>query len=358
MTVTIGRRELLAALGGAAAWPLAARAQQSAIPVIGFLNSGSHEERTYLLSAFSQGLSETGHIEGRNVAIDYRWAQGQYDRLPAMAAELVRRPVAVIAATGDAVSPLAAKAATTTIPIVFVVGGDPVALGLVTSFNRPAGNITGVNVVSSTLGPKALELLHELVPSAAVIGILLNPTTSRGGFDLLELQKAARAIGVQLTVVRGNSESSIEAAFTSLAEQKARALLVEPDVYFLDRREQLVALSARDALPVLYSRREYAAIGGLASYGANLADGYRQAGIYAGRILKGEKPADLPVMQPTKFDLVLNLKTAKALHVEIPDKLLALADEVIECVRSSRSADRSDDRPKRCLGLRKTTRSS
>ena len=330
MTVTIGRRELLAALGGAAAWPLAARAQQSAIPVIGFLNSGSHEERTYLLSAFSQGLSETGHIEGRNVAIDYRWAQGQYDRLPAMAAELVRRPVAVIAATGDAVSPLAAKAATTTIPIVFVVGGDPVALGLVTSFNRPAGNITGVNVVSSTLGPKALELLHELVPSAAVIGILLNPTTSRGGFDLLELQKAARAIGVQLTVVRGNSESSIEAAFTSLAEQKARALLVEPDVYFLDRREQLVALSARDTLPVLYSRREYAAIGGLASYGANLADGYRQAGIYAGRILKGEKPADLPVMQPTKFDLVLNLKTAKALHVEIPDKLLALADEVFE----------------------------
>ena len=324
------RREFITLLGGAAAWPLAARAQQSAIPVIGFLNSGSHEERTYLLSAFSQGLSETGHIEGRNVAIDYRWAQGQYDRLPAMAAELVRRPVAVIAATGDAVSPLAAKAATTTIPIVFVVGGDPVALGLVTSFNRPAGNITGVNVVSSTLGPKALELLHELVPSAAVIGSLLNPTTSRGGFDLLELQTAARAIGVQLTVVRGNSESSIEAAFTSLAEQKARALLVEPDVYFLDRREQLVALSARDALPVLYSRREYAAIGGLASYGANLADGYRQAGIYAGRILKGEKPADLPVMQPTKFDLVLNLKTAKALHVEIPDKLLALADEVFE----------------------------
>ena len=324
------RREFIPLLGGAAVWPLAVRAQQPAMPVIGFLNSGSPAERAPFVAAFHQGLKETGYVEGRTVAIEYRFAEGHYDRLPSLASDLVRRQVAVIAATGDTVSSLAAKGATTTVPIVFVTGGDPVKEGLVTSFNRPGGNITGASIISSALVAKQFELLHELVPQATVVGILLNPRNPNVSFELSDLQSAGHSMGLQLIIVRANTESGIESAFTSLVQQRVAALLVEPEVFFLDRREQLVALAARRAMPTIYSRREFVVIGGLASYGASLADGYRQAGIYIGRILKGEKPADLPVIQPTKFELMINLKTAGALNLQVPDKLLALADEVIE----------------------------
>jgi putative ABC transport system substrate-binding protein len=325
------RRQLITLLGGAAAWPLTANAQQPSIPVIGFLNSGSPGERTHLVAAFHQGLGETAHVDGRNVTIEYRWAQGRYDRLPALAEELVRQS-AVIAATGDTVSPRAAKAATTTIPIVFVMGGDPVAAGLVPSFNRPGGNITGVSLVASALAEfvaKQLEFLHELAPKAVVVGILLNPKPS-SGVDLSQLQTAARSKGLELVVLRANTDSGIEAAFATLVQKHAEALVIDPDVFFLDRRQQIVALAARHAIPAVYSRREYAAIGGLMSYGTSLADAYRQAGIYVGRVLKGEKPADLPVLQPTKFELVINLKVAKALGLKVPLTLQVAADEVIE----------------------------
>jgi putative tryptophan/tyrosine transport system substrate-binding protein len=326
------RREFITLLGGAAAWPLAARAQQGAMPVIGFLNSGSPGERTHLVAAFHQGLGETAYVDGRNVTIEYRWAQGRYDRLPALADELVRQQAAVITATGDTVSPRAAKAATTTIPIIFVMGGDPVAAGLVPSFNRPGGNITGVSLVASALAElvaKQLELLHELAPKAVVVGILLNPRPS-SEVDLSQLQSVARSKGLELVVLRANTDRDIEAAFAALVQKHAEALLIEPDVFFLDRREQLVALAARHAIPAVYSRREYAAIGGLMSYGTSLADAYRHAGIYTGRVLKGEKPADLPVLQPTKFELVINLKAAKALGLKVPLTLQVAADEVIE----------------------------
>jgi putative tryptophan/tyrosine transport system substrate-binding protein len=327
------RRAFITLLGGAvAAWPLAARAQQGAMPVIGFLNSGSPGERTHLVAAFHQGLGETAYVDGRNVTIEYRWAQGRYDRLPALADELVRQQAAVITATGDTVSPRAAKAATTTIPIIFVMGGDPVAAGLVPSFNRPGGNITGVSLVASALAElvaKQLELLHELAPKAVVVGILLNPRPS-SEVDLSQLQSVARSKGLELVVLRANTDRDIEAAFAALVQKHAEALLIEPDVFFLDRREQLVALAARHAIPAVYSRREYAAIGGLMSYGTSLADAYRHAGIYTGRVLKGEKPADLPVLQPTKFELVINLKAAKALGLKVPLTLQVAADEVIE----------------------------
>jgi putative ABC transport system substrate-binding protein len=327
------RRRFIGLLcGAAAAWPLVARAQQPAMPVIGFLNSGSPGERTHLVAAFHQGLGETAHVDGRNVIVEYRWAQGRYDRLPALADELVRLQAAVIAATGDTVSPRAAKAATTTIPIVFVMGGDPVAAGLVPSFNRPGGNLTGVSLVASALAEvvaKQLEFLHELAPKAVVVGIILNPKPS-SEVDLSQLETAARSKGVQLVVLRANTDSGIEAAFASLVQRHAEALVIDPDVFFLDRRQQIVALAARHAIPVVYSRREYAAIGGLMSYGTNLAEAYRQAGIYAGRVLKGEKPADLPVLQPTKFELVINLKTAKELGLKVPLTLQVAADEVIE----------------------------
>jgi len=322
------RRQFL--LGAAAAWPLAARAQQPAMPVIGFLNSGSPAERAPFIAAFRQGLKETAYIEGRTVTIEYRFAEGRYDRLPSLASDLVRRQVAVIAATGDTVSPLAAKGATTAIPIVFVIGSDPVKEGLVASFNRPGGNITGVSIISSALVSKQFELLHELVPQAAVVGILLNPSNPNADFELSDLQSAARSMGLQLVVVRANTEGGIESAFASLVQQHAAALLVEPDAFFLTRREQLVALAAHQAIPTIYTLREYAATGGLMSYGTNLADAYRQAGVYVGRILKGTKPADLPVMQPTKFELVINAVTARMLGLTVPPSLLSVADEVIE----------------------------
>jgi putative ABC transport system substrate-binding protein len=324
------RRELITLLGGAAVWPLAVNAQQPPMPVIGFLNSGSPAERAPFIAAFRQGLKETGYVEGQTVVIEYRFAEGRYDRLPSLAFDLVRREVAVIAATGDTVSPLAAKGATTTIPIVFVAGSDPVKDGLVASFNRPGGNITGVSIISSALVSKQFELLHELVPQAAVVGILLNPSNPNVGFELSDLQSAAQTMGVQLAVLRASTESAIEAAFATLIQLRAGALLIEPDAFFLDRREQLVALATRHAIATISSRREHAAIGGLMSYGTNLADAYRQAGIYVSRILNGTRPTDLPVMQPTKFQLVINLKTAKSLGLDIPPKLLALADEVIE----------------------------
>jgi putative tryptophan/tyrosine transport system substrate-binding protein len=325
------RRDFISLIGGAAAaWPLAAHAQQPAMPVIGFLNTGSAAERAPLVSAFRQGLKETGYVEGQTTSIEYRFAEGRYDRLSSLASDLVRREVAVIAATGDTVSPLAAKGATTTIPIVFVTGGDPVKDGLVASFNRPGGNITGVTIISHLLVSKQFELLHELVPRAGVIGHTSESEQSQCRLRMSDLESAAQTVGVQLAVLRASTESGIEAAFATLIQQHADALLIQPDAFFLDRREQLVALAARHAIPTISSRRELTAIGGLMSYGTSLPDAYRQAGIYVARILKGEKPADLPVMQPTKFELVINLSTAKTLGLTVPQSLLVAADKVIE----------------------------
>jgi putative ABC transport system substrate-binding protein len=330
MAIDTGRRQFISALGCAAfAWPRAARAQQPALPVIGFLSSSSPADRANLVTAFRQGLSETGHVEGRNVAIEYRWAEGQKDRLPDLAADLVRRQVAVIA-VHDTPSAIAAKAATTTIPIVFVSGGDPVKLGLVASFNRPGGNVTGVSFMGAELGAKQLGLLHELLPGAVRIAVLVEPNFPLTEPFVSDVRAAALVIGKQIEVLDASTGRDIDTVFASLAQKPVDALLVGPTSLFHIRRVQLVTLAAYHRVPAIYLLREFAEAGGLMSYGTSFTDAYRQVGIYAGRILKGEKPGDLPVMQSIKFEFVINLNTAKAFGLTVPPGVLAMADEVIE----------------------------
>jgi putative tryptophan/tyrosine transport system substrate-binding protein len=325
------RREFITLLGGAAvAWPVAARAQLPAMPVIGFLGSGSAASFGNFVKAFQQGLNGAGYVEGRNVAVEYRYADGQFDRLPTLASELAAQRVAVIVAGGGMVTPLAAKAATATIPIVFSAGGDPVRAGLVASLNRPVGNITGVALFTAQLHSKRLEFLSALVPSARVIGFLVNPNGRDSDTDVKDAQAAALAIGKEIIPLNTYTEKDFDAAFATLAQRGAGAFLHASDTIFVIRRTQMIALAARYALPGIYTIRELPVSGGLMSYGDDVTDSYRQVGIYVGKILGGAKPSDLPVARPTKFELVINLKTAKALGLEVPAKLLALADEVIE----------------------------
>jgi putative ABC transport system substrate-binding protein len=326
----VNRRAFITLLGGASAWPLAAGAQQSAMPVIGFLSSETPSGYGPFAAAFREGLSESGFVEGRNVVIEYRWAQGHNDRLPALAADLLRRQVAVIAAAGTP-SSLAAKAATTTIPIVFSTAADPVVEGLVASLARPGGNATGVTNLGTELVQKQIEKLHEMVPKANVIAALVNPTDpALGGPATKQAQAAARALGLQMHIVQASTERDIEAAFASLARLGAGALVVLPNAFFISRREQIAALAIRHVVPAVYYQREFAAAGGLMGYGPSVPHGYRQIGIYAARILKGERPGDLPVQQSTKFELVINLNTARVLGLDVPFHLQQLADEVIE----------------------------
>jgi putative ABC transport system substrate-binding protein len=325
------RREFITLLGGmAAAWPLAARAQQPAVPVIGYLSGASPGPFAHLAAAFRAGLQDTGYIEGQNVAIEYRWAEGRYDRLASLAADLVRDRVAVIAATGGFAAARAAMAATATIPIVFSSGSDPVKLGLIASLSRPGGNATGVYLFIGALDPKKLGLLREVVPQATLVGALLNPSVDDFQTRLTGVQEGARSVGQQIHIVYASSERELDTAFADLSQLRAGALVVGADPFFNSRRDHIVALAARYAIPAIYEGREYAVAGGLMSYGTSLTEGYHQVGVYTGRILKGAKPADLPVLQSTKFEFVINLKAAKTLGVKISDNLLSLADEVIE----------------------------
>jgi putative tryptophan/tyrosine transport system substrate-binding protein len=327
----VKRREFITLVSGAAAaWPLVARAQQPAMPVIGFLSFRSEADATDSVAAFRKGLGEVGHIEGRNVAVEYRWADARLDRLPTLAEELVRLPVAVLAAVAGQQTPRAAQTATKTIPIVFGIGEDPVKAGLVPNLNRPPGNMTGVTFLSAGLGAKRLGMLRQLVPDADVIGLLANQNSPQGQEQMQDVADAAKSLGQQLTILNGSNDQEIDAAFASLAERRVKALLVAADPSYDPRRNRLIALSAQYAIPTLYHFRDFPLAGGLACYGASISDLYRQVGIYVGRILHGEKPADLPVMLPTKFEFVINLKTARALKLDIPPTILALADEVIE----------------------------
>jgi len=329
--VRLNRRDFIALLGGAAAtWSFAARAQQPAMPLIGFLHPSSAEAYASLMLAFRKGLGEVGYVEGRNLLIEYRWADDHNDRLPALAAELVGQRVSVIATANATAAALAAKAATSTIPIVFTIGADPAQFGLVASLNRPGGNVTGVSFLSNLLLAKQLGLLQELIPAASALGLLVNPSNPNAESDTKHAKAAADSLGRKIHTVYASIERDLGTAFATLIERRVAALVVVPDALFVGQREQLAMLAARHAIPTIYSNRAYADAGGLMSYGASQVDAYRQAGIYVGRILSGEKPADLPVVQPTKFELVINLKTARELNLQVPDKLLALADEVIE----------------------------
>jgi putative ABC transport system substrate-binding protein len=324
------RREFIALAGASVTRPFAAKAQQPGMPVIGFLGAGSPGPLRDQVTAFHRGLKETGYVEGQNVAIEYRWAEGQYDRLSALAVELVQRQVTAIVTTGGVPSALAAKAATTTIPIVFTSGTDPVETGLVASLNRPGGHVTGASFVSDVADAKRLELLHEVVPNVGVIAFLLNPNNTRAEVQLRDAQEAAARLGIRLIRVNAGTEPEIDTSFAILVREGAKALLVASDAFFYSRHNQLVALAARHAVPAIYQLREFTAAGGLMSYGASVTEAYHQAGVYTGRILKGEKPGDLPVIQSTKFELVINLKTANTLGVAISNAMQLLADEVIE----------------------------
>ena len=325
------RRAVISLLGAAAAaWPRAASAQQQSVPVIGFMSGRWPEESADVFAAFRHGLRDTGHVEGRNVTIEQRWAEGHYERLPALAAELVERRVAVLVAVGGGVSGLAAKAATATTPIVFASGGDAVKLGLVASLNRPGGNVTGVNLVFGALGAKRLELLREVIPQARSVAILANPAYPSAAAEIEDLHAAARTLGLKVLVLEVAAEAAIAPAFDRLAAERAEGLLVADDPFLQGFRGEIVALAARHAVPAVYFSQDFALAGGLMSYGGSIVEGYRLVGVYAGRILHGAKPADLPVVQPTKFELVVNLRTAKALGIELPPSLVARADEVVE----------------------------
>jgi putative ABC transport system substrate-binding protein len=331
MAVGSGRRQFILALGSAAvAWPLAARAQQLALPVIGFLHTLSPEIARDYLAAFHQGLNKVGYVEGQNVAVEYRWARGNYDRLPEFAADLVRRRVAVIAATGGDPSPQIAKAATQTIPIVFAMNGDPIREGIVDSLSRPSGNATGITIFGPAAVTKRLQLLHELVPHAAFIGFLMNPNNPNGDIEAKAAKAVSGSLGVEILVFKASSESELDAAFSGMTQQHVGALLAASDAFLAGRRGQIIALAAQHRIPAIYYLREFVEAGGLISYGNRIPDAYHQVGIYVGRILKGEKPSDLPVQESVKFELLINLKTAKALGIDVPSSMQLLADEVIE----------------------------
>jgi putative tryptophan/tyrosine transport system substrate-binding protein len=325
------RREFVTLLGGAAAaWPFAARAQQQPMPLIGFMSGRSPKDSTHLVAAFREGLGETGFVEGQNVDIEFRWADGQYDRLPAFAADLVNRRVAVLVGVGGDVSAVAAKRATATIPVIFGMGSDPIKAGLVESLNRPGGNATGFTLLTNEMEPKRLGLLRDLVSKAGVFGVLVNPSFPPAARELRDLEEAARTISQSLFVANASNDAELELGLASFLQERISGLLVNPDPYFDTRRERIIAFAAQHRLPAIYQFREYATAGGLISYGPSITDSYRQAGLYVGRILKGAKPAELPVVQPTKFEFVINLKTAKTLGIKISDNVLSLADEVIE----------------------------